>query len=199
MITSFPGRGITVEGTCSTMGVACPLRLVVLRVQDGSRGTVKDNDVSLYQSKGDRGNMKEETWKEQTLFLLSCGLTWGVHIFLEEAVSKCPFQLYDWKIVSLNSLGSKSFILCQGVLYMYQGTHSVLRAFTALPAFPACLLRVSQTFLRDTHNSAPGCGPLKFQQHPADLKAPSGNVFQDVCGTGFSHLPFWLSWLHCFG
>lgn len=70
MITCFPGRGITVEGACSTMGVACPLRLVVLRVQDGSRGTVKDNDVSLYQSKGDRGNMKEETWGLSSCYLV---------------------------------------------------------------------------------------------------------------------------------
>lgn len=65
--------------------------------------------------------------------------------FLGEAVSKCPFQSYDWAVVSLNSLGGKFSVLCQGVLYMLHGTHSVLRAFTALPAFPACLLRVSQT------------------------------------------------------
>lgn len=47
MITSFPGCGITVVDACSAMGVVCPLRLVVLRIQDGSRGTVKDNDPSF--------------------------------------------------------------------------------------------------------------------------------------------------------
>lgn len=33
---------------CSTVGAACPLRFVALEIQDGSRGTVKDNDFSLY-------------------------------------------------------------------------------------------------------------------------------------------------------
>lgn len=36
---------------CSTVGVACPLRFVALEIQDGSRGTVKDNDFSLYKAK----------------------------------------------------------------------------------------------------------------------------------------------------
>ena len=70
MITSFPGCGITVVDACSAMGVVCPLRLVVLRVQDGSRGTVKDNDFSLYQTKGDRGNMKEEKWGLSSCYLV---------------------------------------------------------------------------------------------------------------------------------
>lgn len=81
MITAFPGYGITIVDTCSTMG--CGLSYKVLLFWESKVAQKRQSRTITFllafsQSKGNRVNMKEGM---PTLLLLPCGPSLRVHAF----------------------------------------------------------------------------------------------------------------------